>query len=78
VHHFSNIKRNLIIPWNPELNEPVFDPVPYIYYQDSAIESASTSARVMVSPMVFVRSDKRLPVFIRNDSNVQNRNDSHF
>jgi carbonic anhydrase/acetyltransferase-like protein (isoleucine patch superfamily) len=68
---FSNIMNNPVTPWNPKPIYPVIDPTAYIHPQASVIGDVIIGANVMVSPMVSIRGDEGMPVYIGNDSNVQ-------
>jgi carbonic anhydrase/acetyltransferase-like protein (isoleucine patch superfamily) len=67
----SNIQANPITPWNPEPTSPVIDPTAYIHSQASVIGNVTIGANVMVSPMASVRSDEGMPIFVGDDSNIQ-------
>lgn len=67
----SNIQANPVTPWNPEPDYPVIDPTAYIHPQASVIGNVSIGASVMVSPMASIRSDEGMPIFVGNESNVQ-------
>jgi carbonic anhydrase len=68
---FSNIIKNPITPWNPEPTKPVIDPTAYISSQASVIGAVTIGTNVLVSPMASVRGDEGMPIFVGNDSNVQ-------
>ncbi len=68
---FSNIMANPITPWNPESSEPAIDPTAYVHSQASVIGKVTIGANVMISPMASVRSDEGMPIFVGNNSNVQ-------
>ncbi len=67
----SNIQANPVTPWNPEPTEPVIDPTAYIHPQASVIGNVTIGASVMVSPMASVRGDEGMPIFVGDESNVQ-------
>ena len=67
----SNIRANPVTPWNPEPTEPVIDPTAYIHPQASVIGYVTIGASVMVSPMASVRSDEGMPIFVGNETNIQ-------
>ncbi len=67
----SNIRANPVTPWNPETTEPIIDPTAYIHPQASVIGDVTIGARVMVSPMASVRSDEGMPIFVGNETNIQ-------
>ncbi|WP_410509523.1 carbonic anhydrase [Methanosarcina hadiensis] len=67
----SNIRANAVTPWNPIPAEPVIDPTAYIHPQASVIGNVTIGASVMVSPMASIRSDEGMPIFVGDESNVQ-------
>jgi len=67
----SNIRANPITPWNPEPTEPVIDPTAYINPQASVIGDVTIGASVMVSPMASVRGDEGMPIFVGDETNIQ-------
>ncbi|HII79952.1 MAG TPA: carbonic anhydrase [Methanosarcina sp.] len=67
----SNIQANPVTSWNPEPTEPVIDPTAYIHPQASVIGNVTIGARVMVSPMASVRGDEGMPIFVGDESNIQ-------
>ena len=58
-------------PWNPEKTEPVIDPTAYIHPQAAVIGDVTIGASVMVSPMASVRSDEGMPIFVGDETNIQ-------
>lgn len=66
-----NIRANPVTPWNPEPTEPVIDSTAYIHPQASVIGDVTLGALVMVSPMASVRSDEGMPIFVGDESNIQ-------
>jgi carbonic anhydrase len=66
-----NIRANPVTPWNPEPIEPIIDPTAYIHPQASVIGYVTIGAGVMVSPMASVRSDEGMPIFVGDESNIQ-------
>jgi len=68
---FSNVMANPVTPWNPKPTEPVIDPTAYVHPQASIIGNVTIGASVMISPMASVRSDEGMPIFVGNDSNIQ-------
>ncbi|AKB74746.1 Carbonic anhydrase [Methanosarcina lacustris Z-7289] len=67
----SNIRANPVTPWNPETTEPIIDPTAYIHPLASVIGDVTIGAHVMVSPMASVRSDEGMPIFVGNETNIQ-------
>ncbi|MGB9928485.1 MAG: carbonic anhydrase [Methanosarcina sp.] len=68
---FSNIRPNAVTPWNPEPTSPVIDPTAYVHPMASVIGNVAIGANVMVSPMASVRSDEGMPIFVGDNSNIQ-------
>lgn len=68
---FSNIMANAVTPWNPEPTEPVIDPTAYVHPQASVIGNVKIGANIMISPMASVRSDEGMPIFVGDNSNIQ-------
>jgi carbonic anhydrase len=68
---FSNIMANAVTPWNPEPTEPVIDPTAFVHPQASVIGNVTIGANVMISPMASVRSDEGMPIFVGDNSNIQ-------
>ena len=66
-----NIRANPVTPWNPEPTEPVIDPTAYIHPQASVIGDVTIGVSVMVSPMASVRSDEGMPIFVGDETNIQ-------
>jgi carbonic anhydrase len=71
VNEFLNIMKSPLTPWNHESTKPVIDPTAYIHPQASVIGAVIIGANVMVSPMASIRGDEGIPIFIGNNSNVQ-------
>ncbi|MPM76950.1 Carnitine operon protein CaiE [bioreactor metagenome] len=67
----SNIRANPVTPWNSVPTVPVIDPTAYIDHQASVIGYVTIGASVMVSPMASIRGDEGMPIFVGNESNVQ-------
>jgi carbonic anhydrase/acetyltransferase-like protein (isoleucine patch superfamily) len=71
VTKVSNIRENPVTPWNSKPTMPVIDPTAFIDPQASVIGNVTIGSNVMVSPMASIRSDEGMPIFVGNDSNVQ-------
>ncbi|MDI9394914.1 MAG: carbonic anhydrase [Euryarchaeota archaeon] len=67
----SNIQASPVTPWNPEPSKPLIDPSAYIHPQASVIGNVTIGAKVMVSPMASVRGDEGIPIFVGDESNIQ-------
>lgn len=68
---FSNIMKNPETPWNPEPTAPVINPTAFVHPQSSIIGAVTIGANVMVSPFASVRADEGMPIYIGDNSNVQ-------
>lgn len=68
---FPNIMKNAETPWNLHPTAPVIDRTAYIHPEASVIGAVKIGANVMVSPFASVRSDEGMPIFIGDNSNVQ-------
>lgn len=71
VFEFLNIMKNAQTPWNPKPTAPVIDRTAYVHPEASVIGAVKIGANVMVSPFASVRGDEGMPIFIGNNSNVQ-------
>uniref|UniRef100_UPI003B988173 dGCA1 n=1 Tax=synthetic construct TaxID=32630 RepID=UPI003B988173 len=67
----SNIRENPITPWNPTPKKPKIHPSAYIDPQASVIGEVTIGENVMVSPMASIRSDEGMPIYVGDNSNVQ-------
>lgn len=68
---FSNIKPNVITPWNSKSTSPVIDHTAFVHPMASVIGAVTIGANVMVYPMASVWGDEGMPIFIGKDSNIQ-------
>lgn len=68
---FSNIMKSPVTPWSPEPIAPVIDRTAYIHPLASVIGDVAIGSNVMVSPAASVRGDEGTPIFIGDNSNVQ-------
>jgi len=71
AYAFSNIVKSPITTWSPKPTAPLIDCTAYIHPYASVIGAVTIGSNVMVSPMSSVRGDEGTPIFIGNDSNVQ-------
>lgn len=67
----DNIGTSPIVPWSKEKITPDIDLSAYVHSQASVIGNVHIDKNVMVSPQASVRGDEGMPIFIGNDSNVQ-------
>jgi carbonic anhydrase/acetyltransferase-like protein (isoleucine patch superfamily) len=68
---FPSIMNNAKTPWNPVTTAPVIDRTAYIHPEASVIGAVKIGANVIVAPFASVRGDEGMPIFIGDNSNVQ-------
>jgi carbonic anhydrase/acetyltransferase-like protein (isoleucine patch superfamily) len=71
MNSFSNIWENPVTPWSPVPSAPVIDSTAFVHPQASVIGNVTIGANVMVSPMASVRGDEGMPIFVGDNSNIQ-------
>ncbi len=67
----SNIEPNPVTHWNHASTTPTIDETAYIHPQASVIGEVMIGARVMVSPQASIRGDEGMPLYVGDESNVQ-------
>jgi PGF-CTERM protein len=67
----DNIGPNVLTSFNPTVEEPDIDPTAYIHPLASAIGDVRIGSHVMVSPGASVRGDEGQPIWVGDDSNIQ-------
>ncbi|MBN1180455.1 MAG: carbonic anhydrase [Anaerolineae bacterium] len=67
----KNIHANVQTSFSPKVIEPHIDRTAYIHPMAAVIGSAYIGRRVMVSPGASVRSDEGQPIWVGDESNVQ-------
>jgi carbonic anhydrase len=67
----SIIHKNVKAEFSPEVHDPVIDATAYVHPLAAVIGNTIIGKRVMVSPFAAVRGDEGQPLFIGDDSNVQ-------
>jgi carbonic anhydrase/acetyltransferase-like protein (isoleucine patch superfamily) len=67
----SGLGASPITPWSDLKFLPQIDSTAYVHPQASVIGAVSIGKNVMVSPMASVRGDEGMPIYIGDDSNVQ-------
>lgn len=68
---FPSIMKNPQTPWNPNPIAPQISRTAFIHPEASVIGAVKIGAYVMVSPFASVRGDEGMPIFIGDNSNVQ-------
>lgn len=67
----SNIGHNVLTSFNRQIDEPEIDITAYIHPLASVIGNVHIGAHVMVSPGASLRGDEGEPIYVGDDSNVQ-------
>jgi carbonic anhydrase len=65
------IEKNVVTDFSARVSEPVIDPTSYVHPLAAVIGNVILGKNVMVSPAASVRGDEGQPLFIGDDSNVQ-------
>ncbi len=65
------IGENVLTDFCNEVSRPRIDPSTYVHPQASVIGRVILGKNIMVSPMASIRGDEGQPLFIGDDSNVQ-------
>ena len=65
------VGENVLTNFNAEVSQPEIDPSAYVHPLASVIGRVILGKKVMVSPMASIRGDEGQPLFIGDDSNVQ-------
>ncbi|MBW2599117.1 MAG: carbonic anhydrase [Deltaproteobacteria bacterium] len=65
------VGENVLTNFNAEVSQPEIDPSTYVHPLASVIGRVILGKNIMVSPMASIRGDEGQPLFIGDDSNVQ-------
>lgn len=65
------IGKNVAADFSAKVSEPLIDPTAYVHPLASVIGNVQLGRNVMVSPMASIRGDEGQPLFVGDDSNVQ-------
>jgi carbonic anhydrase/acetyltransferase-like protein (isoleucine patch superfamily) len=65
------IGRNVLTDFSSRISEPRIDPSTYVHPLASVIGNVILGKNILVSPMASIRGDEGQPLFIGDDSNVQ-------
>ena len=65
------IEKNIVTDFCSKATEPVIDPTTYVHPLASVIGNVILGKNIMVSPTASIRGDEGQPLFIGDDSNVQ-------
>jgi carbonic anhydrase/acetyltransferase-like protein (isoleucine patch superfamily) len=67
----SNREYNPITPWNIESDIPNIDPTAYVHPQATVIGNVHIGKEIMISPQAAVRGDEGMPLYVSDESNIQ-------
>ncbi len=67
----QNIHANVVAPFSPTTVEPHMDPTAYVHPLAAVIGAVRIGKRVMVSPCASVRGDEGQPIWVGDETNVQ-------
>jgi carbonic anhydrase/acetyltransferase-like protein (isoleucine patch superfamily) len=70
-HKPINVRANVAASFNSEINSPQVDATAYIHPMASVIGNVIIGERVFVAPVASIRGDEGQPIYIGNESNVQ-------
>lgn len=65
------IEKNVVADFCGKVSEPVIDPTTYVHPLASVIGNVILGKNIMVSPTAAVRGDEGQPLFVGDDSNIQ-------
>lgn len=65
------IEKNVLADFSGKVSEPVIDSTTYVHPLASVIGNVTLGKNIMVSPTASVRGDEGQPLFVGDDSNIQ-------
>ena len=65
------IEKNVPADFSAKVSEPVIDPSTYVHPLAAVIGNVTLAKNIMVSPMASIRGDEGQPLFVGDNSNVQ-------
>jgi len=65
------IEKNVLADFCGKVSEPVIDPTTYVHPLASVIGNVTLGKNIMVSPTAAVRGDEGQPLYVGDDSNIQ-------
>jgi carbonic anhydrase/acetyltransferase-like protein (isoleucine patch superfamily) len=65
------IEKNVLTDFSAKVSEPVIDPSTYVHPLAAVIGNVILGKNIMVSPMASIRGDEGQPLYIADNSNVQ-------
>lgn len=67
----SSGESNPITPWNTASDIPDIDPTAYVHPQATVIGNVQIKKEIMISPQAAVRGDEGMPLYVGDESNIQ-------
>lgn len=71
VRVLFNLGPNVKTSFNPQVADPEIDPSAYVHPYASVIGKVRIGKRVMIAPFASVRGDEGTPLWVGDDSNIQ-------
>ncbi|MBE9546026.1 MAG: carbonic anhydrase [Proteobacteria bacterium] len=65
------IEKNVLTDFSSRVSEPVIDASTYVHPQAAVIGNVILGKNILVSPMASIRGDEGQPLYVGDDSNVQ-------
>ena len=65
------IEKNVLTDFCTKVSEPVIDPSTYVHPLAAVIGNVVLGRNIMVAPMASVRGDEGQPLYVGDDSNIQ-------
>ncbi len=65
------IEKNVLTDFSGKVSEPVIDPTTFVHPLASVIGTVTLGKNIMVSPTASVRGDEGQPLYVGDDSNIQ-------
>jgi len=65
------IEKNVRTDFSAKISEPVIDPTTYVHPLAAVIGNAILGKNIMVAPTAVIRGDEGQPLFVGDDSNLQ-------
>lgn len=65
------IEKNVLADFCSKVSEPTIDPTTYVHPLAAVIGNVILGKHVMISPMASVRGDEGQPLYVGDDSNIQ-------
>jgi carbonic anhydrase/acetyltransferase-like protein (isoleucine patch superfamily) len=65
------IEKNVVTDFNSRIYDPVIDPSTYVHPLAAVVGHVILGKNIMISPFAAIRGDEGQPLFVGDDSNVQ-------